>query len=69
MKIDTTHANNSGKHPKPAVFCGPEFLEVLNVLALLVMLINKLKKVIYEAGKVWSWNVSPSNASKLIFKL
>ena len=69
MKIDNTHANNSGKKPKPAVFCVTEFLEVRNVLAVLVMIINQWKKSIYEVRKVWTWNVSPSNAAKIIFKL
>ena len=69
MKLDNTHANNNGKEPKLATFCGTSFIEVHNVLALIVMLIYQRKKVIYESGKVWSCNVSPSNASKLIFKL
>ena len=50
-------------------FCGPAFLEVQNVLALLVIIINQRKKVINEARKVWSWNVSLSNEAKIIFKL
>ena len=44
MKINNTHAKNSGKKPKPAVFCGPAFIEVKNILALLVMLIYQWKK-------------------------
>ena len=67
MKIDNTHTKDSGNKPKPEVFYGPELLEVHNVLELLVMLINQWNKFIDEAGKVWSWNVSPYNAAKFIF--
>ena len=38
-------------------------------LALLGRLIYQWKKVIDEVGKVWSWNVSPSNTGKRIFIL
>ena len=69
MKIDNKHSNNSGKKPKPAVFCGPEFLEVQNVLELLVMHVNQWRKVVDEFGEFWSWDVSPSNAAKIISKL
>ena len=46
MKIDNMPANNSGKKPKPEVFCWPAFIDVQNILALLVILINQRKKVI-----------------------
>ena len=69
MKIYNTHAKNSGKKPKPAAFCGPEFIEVHNFLVFLVTLIYQWNKVIDEVRKVWFWNVSPSNVAKLVFRL
>ena len=51
MKIDNTHAKNSGKKPKPAFFCGISFLKIRNVFVLLVTFINQHKKVIYEVRK------------------